>query len=366
MPMRPRPLSLVRYDRPADWADDAPAIDIRILRRQGWIVPWKRKETLLGMLPVAFDLTDPHNARFEYRVGAQLYHIPLKSRYIRWGRRWFFSDATGALFEKVYWKNDRLLSRKAAGLTYASQSRGILATQFDRRNKAQSKLDGTAVHGPPRGANKKKLQADASLAQEILDLICDAVTVQILTAQERRLAQRHASADALNAIKQYVTSPDAPDATAVVTRFTPLIDQLKETQQNRRLDGATEASPADWPVPLSKQKKDARIIELRLLQRLGYLKPGLILGAQICWPEQWVGIRQRKLFFLLDLREPTKPCAIFLNQYKDKLENNFFWLHRSRGKFGRDEYSLVAPHTGRLGRVVRFSVKSGFELFPQQ
>jgi hypothetical protein len=285
------------------------------------------------------------------------------------GLRWYFIDETGARCEKLFWRNERFLSRKACGLTYASQSRGKYATLYHRRDKAVSKfLHGTTVHGPPRGANKNRLEAKADQAQEMVDIICDAMGGQILAARERRRAQRHASTAALNAAKQYVTSPDTPDATAVVTTFTPLVDQMKGRRESpfsawdpESLDITSSWADDGQDNPAEKEETP-RTIELRMLQRLGYLKAGEILGAQICWSKEWTGNERRRLYFLIDLRDPGKPCAVFVRQYRAKVSSDFFWLEKTIGRFGLDEYAFICSGTGRKGQRVHFLAKSGFEI----
>jgi len=147
-------------------------LDIRHLRRRGFIRPdcitsgttrWSRHDEEVGAIALRFDLTDPqyglvtltfsHDGEPVEQV-IQLDAIPCRfgghRYYFRCPRRW---DRVEVLVPA----GGRFMSRKAAKLTYRSQSQ----TPFDRlmaaRDKAEAKATGQGRYPVPRGRNRERL-----------------------------------------------------------------------------------------------------------------------------------------------------------------------------------------------------------------
>ena len=109
------------------------------------------------------DLTKLHSGSLHLGCGLfgiqALQTIPIVSVACRYGgRRFYFScPVTGARVEVLALVDGRFISRKAARLTYASQSDG----DFDRLVRARVKLEertfGTNGHPRPRGRNQQRL-----------------------------------------------------------------------------------------------------------------------------------------------------------------------------------------------------------------
>jgi hypothetical protein len=53
-------------------------------------------------------------------------------------------------------------------------------------------------------------------------------------------------------------------------------------------------------------------VDIGILQRLGFVQPGKMLGDQFGWPEAWIPEPGTRLFFLVDLRDRQRPRAVFL------------------------------------------------------
>jgi hypothetical protein len=100
----------------------------------------------------------------------------------------------------------------------------------------------------------------------------------------------------------------------------------------------------------------------KILQRLGFLQPGKMLGDQLGWPEAWVPEPDRRLFFIIDLRDRRRPCAVLLVCDPGRQAHQLFALKRIKGRFGRQEYQFICPHTGRQSTAISPIQRASFSV----
>ena len=84
------------------------------------------------------------------------------------------------------------------------------------------------------------------------------------------------------------------------------------------------------------------------------MQKGRLLGAQLGWPRQWLGGSKRRLFFLVDLRQPPG-CAMFVLEDRTRTRAQLFWLREVKVLFGRREFRFVCPTDGVLARTLAYS-----------
>jgi hypothetical protein len=55
------------------------------------------------------------------------------------------------------------------------------------------------------------------------------------------------------------------------------------------------------------------------------------------------------------LRDRRRPCAVLLVCDPGRQAHQLFALKRIKGRFGRQEYCFICPHTGRQSTVLFYS-----------
>ena len=132
----------------------------------------------------------------------------------------------------------------------------------------------------------------------------------------------------------------------VITTFRSLVDGLK----------AGTISPDASPIPpaTSSSNPDPQV-DIGILQRLGFVQPGKMLGDQLGWPEAWIPEPERRLFFIIDLRDRKRPCAVFVACDPERQAHQLFALKRTKGRFGRQEYRFICPTTARQSTAISYS-----------
>ena len=83
-----------------------------------------------------------------------------------------------------------------------------------------------------------------------------------------------------------------------------------------------------------------------ILQRLGFVQPRKMLGDQLGWPEAWIPEPGRRLFFIIDLRERRRPCAVFLICDPGQQAHQLFALNESEAALGAKNTALFAHTRG--------------------
>ena len=190
-------------------------------------------------------------------------------------------------------------TRREAGLTYRSQSVGELDRALDRRRKLQAQLEGTGARGPARGRRRK--QANEELA-EIQRLLAAFESGLVLRDQNRRAQareRRRSSLERLDAARAAMAQRKDVQPEWVITTFGTLVDGLK----------AATTSPNTSPIPPRLASSDpGPQVNIGILQRLGFVQTGKMLGDQLGWSEackfstKWYGSRKA----ILPARSPKR------------------------------------------------------------
>jgi hypothetical protein len=80
-----------------------------------------------------------------------------------------------------------------------------------------------------------------------------------------------------------------------------------------------------------------------------------MLGDQLGWSEAWIPEPERRLFFIIDLRDRKRPCAVFVVCDPERQAHQLFALKRMKSRFGRQEYRFICPNTGRQSTAISYS-----------
>jgi hypothetical protein len=257
------------------------------------------------------------------------------------GRRWSFVEKDGTRAEILYLVGGLFRSRKSARLTYRSQSAGDMDQLLSKPGKLRARLAGTTTSAPLRGKARLAAAAELERLEEAAALVGSAVAARASAAAQRQRERRKASIERLERARQLIEERQDRTAGWVVKKFKPALDTLKAQMTKRAprsptrgVDQATLRAPAGVEV------------QAETLRRMGYLKPGEIVGAQLGWPRAFIGSAKRRLFFLADLRT-QRGCVVFVIQDPGNTETQLFWLRQAAGAFGRREARFACPFTGR-------------------
>jgi hypothetical protein len=333
-------------------------LDLRVLRKRGLVINGRVTEGKLtyGDPPDSLFVVCDLRSGFQPRLAIELPGRPvgegqvisLTSRPTQFGGlRWYFVDETGGRSEKLYLVQGRFVSRAAGRLTYRSQSLGELDRLLHQRERLRHRLEGGSSRGPARGKIRSELKAKLEQVDAAIEGIGAAIPAALAIRRRKQRAARDASKRRLEAAAEAMRHRRELEPSAVVNAFTPLVDRLKK--------GAKKVRPRASREPLWRdaiQDVDRAHVDIGLLRRLGYLEEVKILGAQLGWPDAWVPEPERCLFFLIDARQASRTCAVFVVADLDRkaIAHQLFWLTRIPGAFGRQEYRFVCPNSGKLSR----------------
>ena len=152
--------------------EDVRRIDIRQLRRMGLIRPriyragafrWSRHGEESAPTSFLVDLTNLDCGAlhvFFMRNGhsaSQTVRIVAQPCQFGGNRFYFLCPVTGAFADVLVLDGMRFVSRKAARLTYSSQSETKLHRLYRARDKAEARACGDDGHPRPRGPNRERL-----------------------------------------------------------------------------------------------------------------------------------------------------------------------------------------------------------------
>src|SRR6516164_9971253 len=254
------------------------------------------------------------------------------------GRRWYFESAKGERAEKLFWVDGRFRTRKEARLTYRSQSMGELDRVLERRRKLEAQLKGTRARGP--ASVRRRKQTEERL-EEIEHLLTGFELSLVHRDQHRRahaLERQRRSSEQLAAARTAMTQRKDVQTEWVITTFRSVVDGLK----------AGTVSPDPTPIPSrTTSSNPGPQVDIGILQRLGFVKSGKMLGDQLGWSEAWIPEPERRLFFIIDLRDRQRPCAVFVVRDPERQAYQLFALKRIKGRFGHQEYRVICPNAGR-------------------
>lgn len=152
--------------------DAALRLDIRVMRRLGFLVPgattsgvqrWTRAGEEAGSVHVAVNLTNPNNGvvavRFNLNGDPRVQDIQLESRPMRYGgRRYYFvCPKHGRRCEVMPLVGGVFASRQAGRLTYQSQSADQIDRMRDRAHRLEKRIWPANGKPRPRGRNRERL-----------------------------------------------------------------------------------------------------------------------------------------------------------------------------------------------------------------
>ena len=147
-------------------------LDIRLLRRRGYVRPgcitsgtsrWSRHGEEVGSIGWQIDLSNPHLGAMTLRYvhdGKTVEEVvQLEAAPCRFGghRYYFRCPRTWSRVEVLVPVDGRFMSRKAAKLTYLSQSQTPLDRLMAARDKAEERATGQGRYPVPRGRNRDRL-----------------------------------------------------------------------------------------------------------------------------------------------------------------------------------------------------------------
>ena len=157
--------------------------------------------------------------------------------------------------------------------------------------------------------------------------------------------------DRLESARTAMTQRKDVDAEWVIKTFGSIVDGLK----------AGTISPDASPTPPRRGSSNPEPqVNIGILQRLGFVKPGKMLGDQLGWSEAWIPEPGRRLFFIVDLRDRRRPFAVFVTRDRERQAHQLFALKPIKGRFGRQEYRFICPRTGHLSNVISYSEDAFF------
>jgi hypothetical protein len=262
------------------------------------------------------------------------------------GRRWYFVSQNGERAETLFLVGRFFRTRREAGLTYRSQSVGELDRALDRRRKLQAQLEGTGARGPARGRRRKQATEELAEIQRLLAAFESGLVLRDQNIRAQARERRRSSLERLDAARAAMAQRKDVQPEWVITTFGTLVDGLK----------AATTSPDTSPIPPRSASSDpGPQVNIGILQRLGFVQTGKMLGDQLGWSEAWVPEPGRRLFFIIDLRDRRRPCAVLLVCDPGRQAHQLFALKRIKGRFGRQEYCFICPHTGRQSTVIFYS-----------
>jgi hypothetical protein len=336
--------------------DAFPTLHMRSLRKifkEGQLTAGSfRYSSLSNAITIFVDLRSEHDLKVRLLIrdsgsAAYLQVVGLAHRPAGFnGRRWYFVNKNGERAETLFLVDGVFRTRREARLTYRSQSMGEVDRVLERRDKLEARLKGTSARGPARGRRRKQAEEKLDEIQRAVDAIGTGIVVREQNRRARARERRRKSLQQLEAARTAMTQRKDVQPDWVITTFGSLVDGLK----------AGTISPNPSPVPPRSASSDPDSqVDIGILQRLGFVEPGKMLGDQLGWPKAWIPEPERRLFFIIDLRDRRSPCAVFLVCDPGRDAPHLFALKRIKGRFGRQEYRFVCPHTRRQRTVITYS-----------
>ena len=335
-----------------------PVLHMRSLRKSAMFSEGQRTEGHFrypgasNAITIIVDLRSEHDLKVLLEVGhtdsaTNMQVIGLTHRPTGFnGRRWYFVSKNGKRAETLFLVGGFFRTRREAGLTYRSQSMGELDRALDRRRKLQAQLEGTGARGPARGRRRKQAKEELAEIQRLLAAFESGLVLQDQIRRAQARERRRSSLERLDAARAAMAQRKDVQPEWVITTFGTLVDGLK----------AATTSPDTSPIPPRSASSDpGPQVNIGILQRLGFVQTGKMLGDQLGWSEAWVPEPGRRLFFIIDLRDRRRPCAVLLVCDPGRQAHQLFALKRIKGRFGRQEYCFICPHTGRQSTVIFYS-----------
>lgn len=175
-----------------------PVIDLRILKRAGLLRPgectydtlfWHIQDLKALSVRIFVDLSDTDNASL--RITGDVYdqHAAIECAPCRYGgyRCYFLCPISGARCEQLFFVNDKFASRKAHGLTYASQSEDELTRVRRKVRKLHRQVGGDTRYARARGRNRyNKVQSLKEAKRKAQQIYRERLRVEDFTKLNKR------------------------------------------------------------------------------------------------------------------------------------------------------------------------------------
>jgi hypothetical protein len=220
---------------------------------------------------------------------------------------------------------------------------GKLDRLVDKKQKLEARLNGTGDRGPARGRRRKQAEKGLEEIEHALNFVGAGIVRREQDRRAHARERRRRSLQRLEAARTAMTQRKDTQAEWVIMTFRGVVDGLK----------AGTISSAHPPIA-PKTNPDAQV-DIGILQRMDLVQPGKMLGGQLGWPEAWIPEPNRRLFFIIDLRDRKRPCAVFVICDSERKAHQLFALKRMKGRFGRQEYRFICPNTARQSTTVSYS-----------
>ena len=218
---------------------------------------------------------------------------------------------------------------------------------LERRRKREALLKGTGARGPARGRRRKQAENELEEIEHFLTGFESGLARRDQNKRAHARERRRKSLERVEAARTAMTQRKDVQTEWVITTFRSAVDGLK----------AGTISPDHSPIlpPSTTSSNPDPQVDIGILQRLGFVKTGEMLGDQLGWSEAWIPEPERRLFFIVDLRDRRRPCAVLLVCDPGRQAHQLFALKRIKGRFGRQEYQFICPHTGRQSTAISYS-----------
>jgi hypothetical protein len=333
--------------------EDHFCLDLRTLLKEGIIAKdqattWE--PTAQFPFRLVADLECPHNPfmRAVYNGVGQKFDLVYQTDK-RNRRRLFFRNGNGRPTEKIYFVDGKFVSRHDGQLKFKAQFVNKLSLA-DRHSELEFVLRNRDPESELPPAERLNIQRALEEVKQLLDeegLDWAARYVEAINQRRERrryYLRRIRAADV--AMNQRVSA--SPDW--IIRNFEGLVDDLK----SRALQEADVWKNAPFnPCPEKPEDLDHQAhLHTDTLGRLGFFKPGHLIGRQIGWPIKWLPQRRRRLHLLVDMRDAENPCVIIVSQTVKKAKGTLFWLRPIHGLFNRKRFDFKCPTTGETSSTL--------------
>jgi hypothetical protein len=272
-------------------------------------------------------------------------------------QRLFFLDDTGRKSEKLYYVDDRFVSRQVGKLTFRSQSYGkeqrLVALQelTCKRLKAPKPL-------PPE--HRERLEVRFNEIEDARQRVEHDFWQNKWDVKKDKQAQRAALQANLMLAKRSLRQRSHVSSEYIIAKHADRLNELKKRvpRVERRSD-PWAIFTAD-PPPLPKIDSEA-VLDADLLRRMKLLRKGEVTAVELGWPIKWLPQRRRQIHVLFNLQDATNGCVLVIFQTPKRIVTQFFWIVWCGRRYGADVYAFECPETGRTSSILGY--KGGrFEL----
>ncbi|EKS41455.1 hypothetical protein [Afipia broomeae] len=329
-------------------------IDLRVFKKFGWMkdgqrTHWQTDYPSSGRMVA--DLRPGYDNLLVIDIEGIRQNIQLVSRPTPFGgRRWYFIDDLGQRCERMFLFGNRFVSRKTARLTYRTQSAGTETKWVNERDDLDQALNGNPLKGPARGRRRERLQARRDLLDKAIEGVGAGIAGHIMFVRAQALLRKNSSIQRLEAAKKGLERQPGLSSELILQRFESYIAAAKTQTPKPPFSVNAVCGPA-----ASKAELPPQHVDLSILRRLDIARPGDVVGKQLGWPQEWIGNPGKQIFAIVDMRDSTSPCAMFIIDDDGlPLATQFFWIVEVRAAFGRTQMHFLAAEGGDTSEILYY------------